>query len=203
MHLEPNKANSASIYEGLQEVQEDRIFDDCPHQDKDIPPLPLLYSGFGEFHDFIINSAKNDDVFASPRMDLETEVDKLVDAMCLLGYEKDKQANTQDLLHRIFGGPQRRFNYSVDNGSHASMDGHVLANHGGPLLIVEFKRQIMNAEPQVSNHFLHLSVQSVQDVFYGWRLPALGIILRGEAKYACLISLTQVFQQGRLSRSLV
>ncbi|KAI0283430.1 hypothetical protein BGY98DRAFT_931218 [Russula aff. rugulosa BPL654] len=151
-HLEPNKANSASIYQGLQEVEEDRILDNCPHQDKDIPPLP---------------------------MDLETEVDKLVDAMCLLGYEKDKQANTQDLLHRIFGGPQRRFNYSVDNGSHASMHGHVLASHGGPSLIIEFKRQIMNAEPQVSNHFLHLSVQSVQDVFYGWRLPALGIILRG------------------------
>jgi hypothetical protein len=50
----------------LQESREDRILDDCPKPDSDIPPLPLLYSGFGEFHDFITNLAQNPDYREAP-----------------------------------------------------------------------------------------------------------------------------------------
>jgi hypothetical protein len=96
--------------------------------DSDLPPLPLLYSGFGEFHDFISNSADYPDAFSK-----EAEVDELVDTMGYLGYEKDKRAKTRDLLHRIFAGPQRRFDYSIDNGTQISTDGHISASHGGPL----------------------------------------------------------------------
>ena len=60
----------------------------------------------------------------------EVEVDELVDAMCYLGYEKDKRARTQDVLHRIFAGPQREFDYSVDNGTQAmDMSQQVTAAH--------------------------------------------------------------------------
>jgi hypothetical protein len=182
----------------LQESRQDRILDDCPEPDSDLPPLPLLYSGFGEFHDFINNSAKYPDAFSK-----EVEVDELVDTMCYLGYEKDKQARTQDLLHHIFASPERQFNYSVDNGTQAFTDGHVSASHGGPLLILEFKRQITVAEGQLANYFLRLALKSVSDVFYGWRQPALGVIIRGEARCPCPRSPTQALQQGRLSRSLV
>jgi hypothetical protein len=175
----------------LQESQEDRILDDCPKPDSDIPPLPLLYSGFGEFHDFITNSAENPYAFST---DLETEVDELVDAMCCLGYEKDKRTKTQDLLHRIFAGPERTFDYSVDNGTQASTGGHVSASHGGPLLIIEFKRQITFSEAQLANSFLQLALKSVPDVFYGWRQPALGVIMRGEMRFPCPGSLTQALQ---------
>ncbi|KAF8506858.1 hypothetical protein F5888DRAFT_1798087 [Russula emetica] len=142
--LEPSKANSVSVYETLQESQEDRILDDCPKPNLAIPPLPLLYSGFGEFHDFIINSAQNPNAFSEPG--LETKVDQCVNAMCHLGYEKEKQANTQNIVHHIFAGPKRKFKYSVDNGTQATTDGHVSASHGGPLLIIEFKRQITFCE---------------------------------------------------------
>ena len=82
-----------------------------------------------------------------------THIDNLVDGMCGLGYEKEKQAKTQDHLHRIFGGPRQVFNYSVNDGTQASTDGYVLASHGGPLLIVEFKRQVSFAEGQLANYF--------------------------------------------------
>jgi hypothetical protein len=174
----------------LQESQEERILDDCPKPDLAIPPLPLLYSGFGEFHDFIINSAKNPDAFSEPG--LETEVDQLVDAMCHLGYEKDKRADTQDILHHIFAGPERKF-HSVDNGTQATTDGHVSASHGGPLLIIEFKRQITFCEPELASYFVQLALNSVSNVFYGWRQPALGVIMRGETIFSPG-SLTQVLQ---------
>ena len=56
-HLESSKFNSASIYKTLQESRQDRILDDCPEPDSDLPPPPLLYNGFGGFRDFISNSA--------------------------------------------------------------------------------------------------------------------------------------------------
>lgn len=181
----------------MQESPQERILDDCPKRDSDLPPLPLLYSGFGEFHDFISNSAEYPDAFPK-----EAGVDGLVDAMCYLGYEKDKRARTQDLLHRIFAGPQRDFHHSVDNGTQAATDGHVSASHGGPLLILEFKRRIDFAEGQLAGYFLRLALESVPDVFYGWRQPALGVIIRGKARCLCPRSLTQALQQGHLSRLL-
>jgi hypothetical protein len=122
----------------------------------DILSLLLLNSGFGEFQDFIENSANyhNCYIFASPTKDLKSEVDKLIDAMCYLGYEKDKWAKTQDLLHQIFADPQRDFQYSIGDGTQAFTDGYISASHGGPLLIVEFKRQITFAEAQLTNYFL-------------------------------------------------
>jgi hypothetical protein len=176
----------------LQESSQDRILDDCPGPDSDLPPLPLLYSGFGEFHDFISNSAEYPDAFSK-----EAEIDELVDAMCYLGYEKDKRAKMQDLLHRILAGPQRKFDYSIDNGTQASIDGHVSASHGGPLLILEFKEQMTFAEGQLANYFLRLALKSTPVVFYGWRQPALGVIIRGEARCPGPRSLTRALQQER------
>jgi hypothetical protein len=97
--------------------------------DSDLPPLPLLYSGFGEFHDFISNSADYPDAFSK-----EAEVDELVDTMGYLGYEKDKRAKTRDLsasayLQVLRGGST----IASTTERKASTDGHVTASHGGPL----------------------------------------------------------------------
>lgn len=151
-----------------------------------------MYSGFGEFRDFISDPANYPDTFSK-----EDKVNELVEAMCHLGFEKDKRARTQHILHHIFAGPQRQFEYSVDNGTLASTDGHVLAIHGGPLLILEFKRRIDFTEGQLASYFLRLALRSEQQVFFGWRQPALGIIIRGEARIArcvCSRSLTRMLQ---------
>jgi hypothetical protein len=173
----------------LQNSQQDRILDDCPKLDSNLPPLSLLYHGFGEFHDFISNSANYPNFFPK-----EAEVNALIIVMCMLGNEKQKRANTQDFLRSIFAGPRRRFDYNVNNGTQASTNGHVTASHGGPLLILEFKRQIDSAEGQLASYFLRLALKSVEAVFYGWRQPALGIIIRGELKCPRPRSLTQALQ---------
>ena len=175
--LEPSRANDPSFYEKLQESRDERILDDCPKPDTDIPPLPLLYIGFGEFHDAV--EIPPDDLLETRLMD---EVDQLVNAMCELGYEKGKQINAQVYLRQIFfQDTPREFSYNVGNGSTA--DGYLLASHGGPLLIIEYKRQIAMAEPQMASHFLRLALRPVEHVFRQWRQPALGLLIRGKVRW--------------------
>jgi hypothetical protein len=174
--LEPSKANDASTYEKLQESKRERILDDCPQPDTDIPPLPLLYFGFGEFHDAVENPSA--DLLDA---DMMNEVDQLANAMCQLGYEKGKQPDTQVHLRKIFSldAPGERSD-AVDNES--TTDGYLLASHGGPLLVIEYKRQIAMAEPQLASYFLQLALKPVEQVFRQWRQPALGVLIRGKLR---------------------
>ena len=136
--IEPSRANDPSIYEDLQGSQQERILDDCPSLDTDIPPLPLLYQGFGEFQDIFNNpNAK------LPSPDLRDEVDKLVIAARQLGYEKELRLLSQGHLQRIFswGPPPAHFSFSVGNGSQATTDGYLLAGHAGPLVFVFYDNQ--------------------------------------------------------------
>jgi hypothetical protein len=176
--LEPSKANDASIYENLQEKQQEKILDDCPKPDTDIPPLPLLYFGFGEFHDVVENPSAN-----LLDTDLMNEVDQLANNTCYLGYEKGKQLNMQDHLHKIFSlDASREFSHAVGNVSQATTDGYLLASHGGPLLVIDYKRQITMAEPQLASYFIRLALKPVEHVFRRWRQPALGLLIRGEVR---------------------
>lgn len=65
--LWPSEANDPSKYQSLQENQQERILDDCSRPDIDIPPLPLIYRGFGVFHDMVENPSAN-----PPEMDTLT-----------------------------------------------------------------------------------------------------------------------------------
>ena len=177
----PSALNEASTYAELQGDQKERILDDCPKLDTDIPPLPLLYAGFGRFSDFVGHVANESSNNFDP--DLKDQVDKLVDMMRGLGYEQAKQDEVQGLLLDIlFPGLRMHFKRGVGD-SRAISDGHVLAAHGGPLLVVEFKRLITMAEPQLTGSFLRLARQAREGVLRGWRLPALGLIVRGEVRY--------------------
>lgn len=118
---------------------------------------------------------------SSLETDLMNEVDQLVNAACTLGYEEEKQVLLQKHLRRIFTlDTPREFSYVVGNGS--TTDGYLLASHGGPLMIIEYKRQIDAAEAQLSSYFLRLALKPTEDVFRGWRQPALGLLIRGEVR---------------------
>jgi hypothetical protein len=47
----PQMTGKSSLYLHLQEDPSEKILDDRPHPDADIPPIPLLYDGFGHFLD--------------------------------------------------------------------------------------------------------------------------------------------------------
>jgi hypothetical protein len=64
----------------MQRIQDERILDDCPAPDTDLPPLPLLY-----FYDFVDGAVKKLDTVLDP--DLKNEVDLLLDALCKLQHD--------------------------------------------------------------------------------------------------------------------
>ena len=49
--LAPSDASKPSYYQKMQGNASQRILDDRPLADVDVPPAPLLYSGFGHFVD--------------------------------------------------------------------------------------------------------------------------------------------------------
>lgn len=110
-------------------------------------------------------------------------MDELADAMCNRGCEKVKQDRTRGHLQQIFSQNElREFSYAVHNKSQATTDGYLLASHGGPLLVIEYKRQIAMAEPQLASHFIQLALKPVESIFCQWRQPALGLLIRGKVR---------------------
>lgn len=50
-NIQPNELNNHTTYSGLQKDKREKILDNRPDPDEDVPPLPLLYRGFGHFLD--------------------------------------------------------------------------------------------------------------------------------------------------------
>ena len=115
---------------------------------------------------------------------LKTLVDLFVDEMCKLDpEEEDKQRDIETTLSQIlFSREQTSFDYTLQAGT-AKLDEHVCGAHGGPILIVEYKRQHALAEPQMAGYFHRLALETRQDIALGWRQPCLGIIIRGPIIY--------------------
>ena len=177
----PHELNDHSVYEILQGSQKERVLDDCPEPDAVIPPLPLLYHEFkfGHFLDSTRRAANESGTFSNP--DFNYHVDLLVDVTCQIDCEQGKQE--EPLLQILFPGSGTWFGYDLDDQSLATTEAHILADHGGPLLIVEFKRQIEMAEPQLAASFLRLAIGAKIQICHGWRQPALGLIIRGEMRH--------------------
>ncbi len=171
--MSPSKLDDYSVYIDLQKDEKQKILDNCPAPDEDVPPSSLLYSGFGRFVDNLSGVADR-----SSNSNYKNHVDEIMGIMCRCGNEKDKQtAVLESLLKIIFRDPTT-FS-SIIEGYDATTDGHVLAAHGGPSVIVEFER----SEPHLASHFLKLALGAKDEVSRGWRQPALGIIVRGEVRY--------------------
>ena len=135
--------NSFSQYQSLQCGLEQRILDDFPQPDLNIPPLSLLYNGFGRFNDHITRAAS----LQTFHPNLKMLVDEFTEKVCETQDEECKQHDLQNILLRIlFPLEQISFDYSL-NLSNAKSDGHVFGAHGGPISIVEFKCQQVPAEP--------------------------------------------------------
>ncbi|KAH9036403.1 hypothetical protein EDB84DRAFT_1269134 [Lactarius hengduanensis] len=174
--LPPSTVNNTSKYSKLQEDKDEKNFDDRPTCDQ-IPPLPLLYHGFGHFHDTMDAWTQTSEYHVA----LQDNVDKFIDSMCGLSNEQRKQDNAHEILVRIlYPGSQKTFRFSVKELSFTrKTNGHILAPHGGPSFIAEFKTSLGVAEVQLANYFILLAGKVDKDIFLGWRLPALGLLIRG------------------------
>jgi hypothetical protein len=183
-NIQPSQLNDYNVYADLQKDPDEKIFDDSPDLDVDIPPLPLLYRGFGHFLDStnleaiqFIQSGR----LSNRDSTKDEDVDRLMQTMCRIYSEGVKRDRVQDLLHRILFSGGAPFEYNTNNTSQRATDGHILAAHGGPLFIFKYKPQMDVTEPQLGGNFIQLAEAAIAQIFRGWRQPCLGLIIRGKS----------------------
>ncbi|KAI9463956.1 hypothetical protein BJY52DRAFT_1184371 [Lactarius psammicola] len=144
--LTPNRASQAirqkrSIPESVDvhsQLKRTKILDDRPEPDCDIPPIPLLYSGFGHFLDIM---GGRDDVpgladvkVAKQRM----AMDGLVTEITMTGFiedEAERMSTCVYYLGRIFAARQGIEIFKIWR----SAIGHNIADNGTTSIVVKFK----------------------------------------------------------------
>jgi len=171
----PSNLNIFSTYQHLQLDPKQKILDDFPQPDLNIPPLALLYNGFGRFYDHITSAASSQTF----HIDLKMLVDQLVAKASEIQDEKYIQQTLEGILHEILFPSQEVEITTFLDSSRARSDGYVIGLHDGPIFIVELKRQLTTAEPQMAAYFHRLATRTPEATALAWRQSCLGIIIRG------------------------
>lgn len=179
-NIMPNDLSEYPKYSELQKDQEEKILDNLPEPDLDIPPLPLLYRGFGHFLDSTSVAAIRSGTFSYPEID--DDVDKLVKEVCRIEDEKDKKRIILGLLNRILFRGGKEFRHWISGTSQRDV-GNIPTARGGVLFIVEYKRKMHVANHwNLAGRFHRLAACTKGQIFCGWRQPSLGLIIGGEVR---------------------
>jgi hypothetical protein len=183
----PSEAGKPSLYLDLQNDPSEKILDDRPHPDADIPPIPLLYNGFGHFLDVMDG---HDDV---PGL-ADVEVRELRDAVddfatkmtAYFGREDDRRDVGLKCLNRIFAARRAIMIPPISAAAIGSIrsDGHNIAIHGSGTMGVEFKNSITGISSlptvELTGYVAHLDSRMDQQTYEGWRVPCLGLTIVGK-----------------------
>ncbi|KIL58229.1 hypothetical protein M378DRAFT_181377 [Amanita muscaria Koide BX008] len=174
-------------YQSLQEDPSEKIYDDRPTPDADIPPIPLLYEGFGHFLD-IMNDHENVPGLADvDAQELRKEVDDLASKMTgSFSTEDDRRDEALACLDRIFSArrgikiPQP---YAAATGS-VRADGHNAEIHGAGTMIVVVKNCLtgISSLPQVElvcNAARLAATRMDEELYLRWRVPFVGLTIVG------------------------
>jgi len=191
--LAPSDASKPSYYQKMQGNASQRILDDRPLADVDVPPAPLLYSGFGHFVD-IYNGC--DDVPYLSDIDfpaLEAAVDDFANKMAeFFESEDDRRDQGLPLLNAIFSCRKESaptfLTLRAESFCSYRSDGHNLAAHQSAGTIVEFKNKITGItsipEIEAAAYVAQLNIASRyrSGLFGRWRMPCLGLTVIGECR---------------------
>ncbi|KAH9167048.1 hypothetical protein EDB89DRAFT_2127435 [Lactarius sanguifluus] len=180
----PSSLARSQAYVDLQRDSRERILDDRP--EPEIPPIPLLYSGFGHFLD-VMDGRRDVPGLADIKVaELQMAVDVLATEMTRF-FEKELQRRDKGLEHLndIFaarrGTPIPRISARAI-GSIIS-DGHNVADNGTSSIVVEFKNSPteISAVPQVqvAGFVAHLNAALKKEAYLQWRVPCLGLTIVG------------------------
>ncbi|KAH9077703.1 hypothetical protein EDB83DRAFT_2285803 [Lactarius deliciosus] len=179
----PSSLARSQTYIDLQRDSRERILDDRPEPDRDIPPIPLLYSGFGHFLD-IMDGHDNVPGLADIQVaKLRMEVDALATDMARF-FEKETQRRDKGLKHlkNIFaarGGTQIPQILASAIGSVVS-DGHNVASDGTSSIVVVFKIAASAVpQTQIVGYVAHLDAALTKEAYLQWRVPCLGLTIDG------------------------
>ena len=191
----PSKVSKPDIYQALQKDSQHRILDDRPRTDGFVPPISLLYDGFGVFDDVLCERGQVPGENSILEVKLLGEVNAFATRMARF-YYTDAGRRDAMLYHleRIF---RARRDPEVAGGSIGTSeidpcqtisDGYSKGAHGAMVFCVEYKNEIsgMSREPsaelvsRVANSFKEGLNGEHRALFHGWRTPALGMIQIGK-----------------------
>ncbi|KAJ3500012.1 hypothetical protein NLJ89_g9980 [Agrocybe chaxingu] len=201
----PSTTAKPSTYESMQTEINERILDNRPEPDDDIPPIPLLYDGFGHFLDILDGDT---DVPGLDKVDsskLRLGVDEFARKMCCFyAIEHDRRDKALPALDKIFAA---RNGVKIPT-IHA--DGHSVGKHRGAVLATEFKNRVarINAIPEVEpvgyvarSHVK--GMEEMRELFERWRVPCLGLTVVGsDVKFYAVIVLDSRYRLVSLTPAL-
>ena len=189
----PSDTAKSTIYENLQKEPSEKILDDRPEPDPDIPPIPLLYEGFGHFLDIMDG---RDDVPGLADVDVP-ELWRAVDDLAskMTGFF-DKEDGRRDAalpcLTRIFSARRGIKIPPLHVAAIGSVrtDVHNTATHGAGTMVVKFKNWStgVSALPQVelACYVARLNATGMDEdnacrqLYLRWRVPCVGLTIVGE-----------------------
>ncbi|KAH9160464.1 hypothetical protein EDB89DRAFT_2166122, partial [Lactarius sanguifluus] len=175
----PSMMAKPSKYKTLQNHLSEKILDDRPQADS-VPPLSLLYDGFGNFMD---NSSLHQPICADEEQcKLESYFNDFANEMTAFYPSEDSRRNTGlELLNKLLG--IELMPASIDN---VRTDGHHHGSHGAAICIVEFKNEPADngliAMVELAGYVARSHKESFdrhKDLFEGWNVPCLGMTIVG------------------------
>jgi hypothetical protein len=189
VQVAPSLLAHPATYESLQGDPKERILDDRPQEDKDIPPISLLYDGFGQFLDIAAGRTDVKGFNDVKALELQSAVDEFAQSMCGLFENEDKRREEGlRLLNKIFAA-RKDCPYPLRLAAAlgcVATDAYFHSDDGMPHLVYDFRDPCTgnSAIPQVRlvGYFAHSFARAVEDRakgLDGWRVPALGITVVG------------------------
>ena len=187
----PSTVAQPSKYEKNQNTPSEKILDDRPEQDADIPPFPLLYDGFGEFLDIVDGVTDVPGLSEVNTAELLWAVDDFAQKMCRFYKNEDQRRDTAlPTLNGIFsarrGAPILVLHVSAIGS--VRTDVHNVEKHGGGGIVTNFKNYAANsnavAEVELVGYVAHLHAKGMEvhrELFERWRVRCLGLTVVGEA----------------------
>lgn len=203
----PSFLAESQNYERLQQDSRERILDDRPEPDRDIPPVPLLYPGFGHFLD-IVDGCGNVPRLADVKVaELRKAVDRL--AMKMTGFVEPEEEWREECLvylRQIFDVRQDIKMPQILSSPIGSVGpvGHDIAVNGTSSIVVKFEKSHpgIPALPQVevTGYFAHLNRRSDPELYRRWRVPCLGLtIVDCDITFYALLALDHQIRLVRLT----
>ena len=191
----PSKVSKPENYQAFQKQCGQRILDDRPRTDRFIPPISLLYDGFGIFDDVFCERGWVPGESSILEVKLWDEVDVFADRMAEF-YNTEAERRDVVLRHlgRIFRArvDPRAVGESINASKIGSRqivsDGHSKGAHGAIVFCVECKNELSNISCEPSAELVSYVASSFgeelggehQALFNAWRVPALGMTQIGE-----------------------
>ena len=185
----PSVISRPENYKHLQSQPKQRILDNRPSVDQFIPPISLLYDGFGIFEDVRqgVPVPGQDKIL---ERELWNNVGAFMEEMAKFhGSEAEQQSAVIDHLHEILHAHKNPeavgglISASKIGSRQIISDGHLNGAHKAMVFCFECKNELSNIPCEPSTELVSYIASSFreqfngehQSLFRGWRVPALGM----------------------------